>query len=95
MSGLATHYLSECSQRERFRQCLRCRQAVPTSHYSSHTKAQHCVEVEEEGEEGGSGKVCPLCYGSVPPGEMVNIVVVIHLVLSQCALWDDCTCVCQ
>lgn len=42
VSGFVEHQLSECDRKAAFRQCERCKEAVPTKKYNLHVKVKTC-----------------------------------------------------
>lgn len=75
ISTLQEHLVSECEFRSKFRQCPRCRDAVPTTEFDAHTSARTCKVVPP-------GKtVCPLCRADVGNDEEAWLV---HFVDDGC-----------
>ncbi|XP_071448433.1 centrosomal protein of 104 kDa [Hetaerina americana] len=59
VSALSAHLIGECDAQQMYKQCSRCKLAIPVEKYEEHMKALTCTD--------GESMVCPLCYRSIQP----------------------------
>ncbi|CAF0816816.1 unnamed protein product [Didymodactylos carnosus] len=53
------HLLSECTNHEKYSQCLRCNEAILKTEYEKHTKLKECHEAKLNTNR------CPLCHNNI------------------------------
>uniref|UniRef100_T1JKS3 TOG domain-containing protein n=1 Tax=Strigamia maritima TaxID=126957 RepID=T1JKS3_STRMM len=65
ISALTVHHLTECANKDDFKKCERCQEAIPKSSYQSHVELKSCNPAPPE----RVSCRCPLCHNNIPPGE--------------------------
>ncbi|CAF1448145.1 unnamed protein product [Didymodactylos carnosus] len=59
IATLIDHLLSECTNHEKYSQCLRCNEAILKTEYEKHTKLKECLEAKPNTNR------CPLCHNNI------------------------------
>ena len=78
VKGYNLHLLFECKYRKEFKQCKRCKEAIPINEYNNHVKTNNCNPVKP----GNLSARCPLCHLDIKPQEKGFIQ---HLVYDKCS----------
>ena len=60
IKNLTHHRLNECSKKEKFKLCPKCKEAIPIESYEEHMKIFKCNEFKKNCNR------CPLCHGDIP-----------------------------
>jgi hypothetical protein len=63
VKNYATHILEECSHKNEFKQCKRCKEPIDANLYEAHVKENKC----NPGKNINSANRCPLCHSDIPP----------------------------
>ena len=58
--NLKQHRLNECSKKDKFAQCPRCKEAIPSELYDEHVKSNKCNKYKKNCNR------CPLCHEDIP-----------------------------
>ena len=78
ISFLNQHYLNECQQRKKFKQCPRCKEAVLIKDYDAHIADKSCNPFKSS----NVCNRCPLCHNDISPAGKVGWE--IHLLEQMC-----------
>ena len=60
VKNLTQHRLNECSKKDKFEQCPRCKEAIPSELYDEHAKSNKCNKYKKNCNR------CPLCHEDIP-----------------------------
>ena len=60
VKNLTEHRLNQCSKKDKFKLCQRCREAIPIELYDEHTKNNKCNQYKKNCNR------CPLCHEDIP-----------------------------
>ena len=60
VKNLTQHRLNECSKKDKFGQCPRCKEAIPNELYDEHVKSNKCNKYKKNCNR------CPLCHEDIP-----------------------------
>ncbi len=67
ISTLNNHYLQECPQKNQFKQCPICKEAVLSKDYDKHISDKFCNQAKAP----TTANRCPLCHNDItPPGKI-------------------------
>lgn len=74
---LNSHLLSECTYKNEFKLCKRCKEAISISEFDKHFKENGCNPAKNR----NTSSRCPLCHSDVPP---LDKGLVQHFVIDGC-----------
>ena len=60
VKNLTQHRLNECTKKNKFEECTRCKEAIPNELYDEHTKSNKCNKYKKNCNR------CPLCHEDIP-----------------------------
>ena len=60
VKNLTQHRLNECNKKDKFKQCLRCKEAIAIELFDEHVKSNKCNQFKKNCNR------CPLCHGDIP-----------------------------
>ena len=60
VKNLTKHRLEECEKSDKFKQCNRCKEAIPIESYDEHVKKSNCNQYKKNCNR------CPLCHNDIP-----------------------------
>eukprot|EP00898_Chlorokybus_atmophyticus_P007173 jgi/Chlat1/7457/Chrsp6S07499 len=65
IASVNEHLLEECEEMNKYRECPRCKEAVPVAEYIEHEQRLECLPAQPR----EVSNRCPLCHTNIPPDE--------------------------
>jgi len=68
LSELNFHLLNECSNKDKYKACPRCKEPILKQDYDNHAAEKFCIPFKNQ----SIANRCPLCHTDITPGGKIG-----------------------